>query len=85
MAVAVATLVIDAGMFMADFITAIIPTKDTTKVQITIGHSDTTSNLGGNAPWVALYDNYGMWMGFGFPKRDKTWEMGSVSKQLLSF
>ena len=78
---AVAMLLLDAGQLIYTMTTALTPKPDITKVNILVGSSDTDDMLGGSAPYVALYDNKGKWMGYHEPKeRKKVWGQGTTSK-----
>lgn len=78
----VAMLVLEAGQLLYTSVTSLIPKPDVTRVNIIVGNSDTDNSLGGNAPYIALYDNGGKLMGFHEPKnRNKLWDQGKTSKQ----
>lgn len=80
MAVLVASLALEVGQLVYSMVPSFLPSPDTTKISIAIGHSDTDNTLGGNAPYVTLYDNNGDLIGDYEPKRNKVWEAGQTSK-----
>lgn len=85
MAALATSLFLDAGQLIAQVVTAVAPQPDVTKVNILVGHSDTDNTLGGNAPYVSIYDNFGTWMGTHQPgERKKIWDQGSTGKQIAN-
>lgn len=76
-------LVLEAGQLLYTTVTSLTPKPDVTRVNIIVGNSDTDTSLGGNAPYVALYDNGGKLMGIHEPgNRNKIWDQGKTSKQI---
>lgn len=72
---------LEGAQLITTMITGLMPQPDQTKVQIIVGSSDTDDTLGDNAPYVALYDNKGRWMGTHQPKdRNKVWGQGKINK-----
>lgn len=77
----IASLALDVGQLIYSMVPSLIPAPDTTKISISVGHSDEDDTLGGNAPYVALYDDDGLFIGYYKPNRKKVWGAGSTSKQ----
>lgn len=77
----IATLALDVGQLIYSMVPSLVPTPDSTRIIISVGHSDEDDTLGGNAPYVALYDDDGLFIGYHKPNRKKVWDAGSTSKQ----
>lgn len=77
----IATLALDVGQLIYSMVPSLTPTPDSTTISISVGHSDSDNTLGGNAPFVALYDDDGLFIGYYKPDRNKIWEGGTTSKQ----
>lgn len=80
MAFLVASLALEVGQLVFSMVPSLTPSPDTTKISIAIGHSDTDDTLGGNAPYVTLWENNGDLIGDYEPKRNKVWAAGQTSK-----
>lgn len=79
----VAMLMLEAGQLIYTMASSLTPKPDVTRVNIIVGSSDTDDSLGGNAPYVTLYDNGGKFMGFHQPPdRKKVWGQGKTSKHI---
>lgn len=76
----IASLALDVGQLIYSMVPSLVPAPDITRISIAVGHSDEDDTLGGNAPYVALYDDDGLFIGYYKPNRKKIWEAGTTSK-----